>query len=229
MRDGDSTCARSSRGIPRGAVWLLDNYDSFTRNLADLLGQLGARVHVVRNDETTPEEVLASRPAGVVLSPGPRTPREAGVSIALVRACAAAAEAAIARGRPPAPLLGVCLGHQAIGEAFGGRTVRARRPVHGRATAVRHRGEGWLRGLPSPFLAARYHSLVVDEARLPDALVVTARSEEGEVMAMRHRTLPIEGVQFHPESYLTPHGPRILAAFLRAAGVAARDPERVVR
>jgi anthranilate synthase/aminodeoxychorismate synthase-like glutamine amidotransferase len=221
MRDASATSVRSSRGIPPGAIWLLDNYDSFTRNLSDLLHQLGARVIVVRNDETTPEEVLAARPAGVVLSPGPRTPSEAGISVALVRACAA--------GTPPVPVLGVCLGHQAIGEAFGGRTVRAKRPVHGRATSVRHRGEGWLAGIPSPFPAARYHSLVVDERRLPPELEVTGRSVEGEVMAMRHRSLPIEGVQFHPESYLTPHGPRILAAFLRAAGVRARDPARVVR
>jgi anthranilate synthase/aminodeoxychorismate synthase-like glutamine amidotransferase len=221
MPSAPTTSARSSARFPRGAVWLLDNYDSFTRNLADLLEQLGGRVVVVRNDATTPEEVLAARPAGVVVSPGPKTPREAGISVALVRACAA--------GTPPVPLLGVCLGHQAIGEAFGARTVRARRPVHGRATSVRHRGDGWLAGLPSPFPAARYHSLVVAESSLPADLAVTARSAEGEVMAMRHRARPIEGVQFHPESYLTPDGPRVLAAFLRAAGVRVRDPARVVR
>jgi anthranilate synthase component 2 len=200
-------------------VWLVDNYDSFTRNLADLLVQLGARVHVVRNDAATVAQVLAARPAGIVLSPGPRTPREAGISVPLVRAAA----------RARIPLLGVCLGHQAIGEAFGGRTVRGRRPVHGRATPVRHRGRGWLAGLPSPFLAARYHSLVVDDRTRPEVLEVTARSGDGLPMALRHRTLPIEGVQFHPESFLTPHGPRILAAFLRAAGIAPNDPDRVVR
>jgi anthranilate synthase/aminodeoxychorismate synthase-like glutamine amidotransferase len=200
-------------------VWLVDNYDSFTRNLEDLLVQLGARVHVVRNDEATVAEVLAARPAGIVLSPGPRTPSEAGISVPLVRAAA----------REEVPLLGVCLGHQAIGEAFGGRTVRGRRPVHGRATPVRHRGRGWLEGLPSPFLAARYHSLVVDDRTRPEVLEVTARSDDGEPMALRHKTLPIEGVQFHPESFLTPQGPRILAAFLRAAGIAPNDPDRVVR
>jgi anthranilate synthase/aminodeoxychorismate synthase-like glutamine amidotransferase len=221
MPSAPTTSARSSARIPRGAIWLLDNYDSFTRNLADLLEQLGARVVVVRNDATTPRAVLSARPAGVVVSPGPKTPSEAGISVALVRACAAAT--------PPVPVLGVCLGHQAIGEAFGGRTVRARRPVHGRATVVSHRGEGWLAGLPCPFPAARYHSLVVDGRRLPEDLVVTAWSTEGEVMALRHRSLPIEGVQFHPESYLTPDGPRILAAFLKAAGVRGRDPVRVVR
>src|SRR5262245_10681707 len=221
MRGGSTGSGSSSRRIPPGAVWILDNYDSFTGNLAHLLAQLGATVHVVRNDATTVAAVLRGRPRGVVVSPGPRTPREAGISIPLIRACA--------RARPPIPVLGVCLGHQALGEAFGGRTVRGRRPVHGRATAVRHRGEGWLAGLPSPFPAARYHSLVVDEATLPEDLRVTARSEEGEILAMRHRALPLEGVQFHPESYLTPHGPRILAAFLRAAGLPARRPARVVR
>jgi anthranilate synthase component 2 len=202
-------------------VWLVDNYDSFTENLAHALAMLGATVVVARNDAVSVARVLAARPAAVVLSPGPRTPREAGISVPLVVACAAL--------RPAVPLLGVCLGHQAIGEAFGARIGRAVRPVHGRATPVVHRGEGVLAGLPSPFDAARYHSLVVEPASMPESLVATAWSREGEVMALRHASLPIEGVQFHPESYLTPVGPRILAAFLRRAGVRARSPRSVVR
>ncbi|MBL9086218.1 MAG: aminodeoxychorismate/anthranilate synthase component II [Planctomycetia bacterium] len=193
---------------------VVDNYDSFTHNLAHLLAQLGADVAVVRNDGATVAEVLAARPAGVVLSPGPLSPAEAGISVALVRACA--------RATPPVPVFGVCLGHQAIGVAFGGRVGRAVRPVHGRATAVRSTRRGLLAGLPRTFRAARYHSLVVDEASLPAALEVVARSPEGEVMAVAHRTLPVDGVQFHPESFLTPHGPAILAAFLRRCGLRPR-------
>ena len=198
---------------PRPVV-VVDNYDSFTRNLAHLLAQLGADVVVVRHDEATVAQVLAARPAGVVVSPGPLSPAEAGISVPLVRACA--------RATPPVPVLGVCLGHQAIGVAFGGRVARAVRPVHGRATTVRSTRRGLLATLPRTFRAARYHSLVVDEATLPAALEVTARSPEGEVMALRHRVLPVEGVQFHPESFLTPHGPAILAAFLRRCGLRPR-------
>jgi anthranilate synthase component II len=172
----------------------------------------------VRNDEVSVEEVLAARPAGVVISPGPRSPHEAGISTALVVACA--------QSTPPIPLLGVCLGHQAIGVAFGGRVVRARAPIHGRATAIRHRGVGVLRGLPNPFLAARYHSLVVDPDALPAALFVHARSSEGEIMGFLHRSLPIEGVQFHPESFLTPEGPRMIETFLRRCGL-ARSRSRI--
>lgn len=201
------------RRRPRPVV-VVDNYDSFTHNLAHLLAQLGADVAVVRNDGATVAEVLAARPAGVVLSPGPLSPAEAGISVALVRACA--------RATPPVPVFGVCLGHQAIGVAFGGRVGRAVRPVHGRATAVRSTRRGLLAGLPRTFRAARYHSLVVDEASLPAALEVVARSPEGEVMAVAHRTLPVDGVQFHPESFLTPHGPAILAAFLRRCGLRPR-------
>lgn len=207
-------------GSPRG-VLVVDNVDSFPWNLAHLLAQLGADVAVVRNDATTVAEVLEARPRGVLLSPGPKTPAEAGISVPLVRACAAA--------RDPLPLFGVCLGHQAIGSAFGARIVRAAVPVHGRATDVMHRGAGCLAGLPSPFRAARYHSLVVEEASLPSELVVTARSREGEIMAMRHRRRPVEGVQFHPESYLTPEGPRILARFLATCGIATRPAASVVR
>lgn len=205
---------------PRG-VLVVDNVDSFPWNLAHLLAQLGADVAVVRNEAVTVDEVLAARPRGVLLSPGPKTPAEAGISIELVRACAASAERF--------PLFGVCLGHQAIGAAFGARIVRAAAPVHGRATDVVHRGEGCLAGLPSPFRAARYHSLVVEEASLPRELAVTARSAEGEIMALRHRRRPIEGVQFHPESYLTPEGPRILAAFLATCGILVRPVASVVR
>jgi len=222
---------RSSRGrIVRGRVLpaggpcgivLIDNYDSFTENLAHLLAQLGASVTVVRNDAATVARVIAARPQGVVISPGPHAPRDAGVSVPLIRACA--------RARPAIPVLGVCLGHQAIGEAFGARTVRARRPVHGRALPVRHAGRGSLRGLRSPFLAARYHSLVIDPDSLPGVLEVTARSDEGEIMAVLHRDLPVEGVQFHPESHLTAVGPRILAAFLRRCGERPRPAREVVR
>lgn len=214
--------ARPGRLLPRlprrtrgpGPVVLLDNYDSFTQNLAHLLAMLGADVAVVRHDAATVDEVLAVRPAGVVVSPGPLSPREAGISVALIRACAAA--------RPPVPVLGVCLGHQALGVAFGGAVRRARRPVHGRATSIRSRRRGLLAGLPARFRAARYHSLVVDRRTLPDGLEVTATSAEGEIMALEHRTLPLAGVQFHPESFLTPHGPAVLAAFLRRCGLRLR-------
>jgi anthranilate synthase/aminodeoxychorismate synthase-like glutamine amidotransferase len=205
---------------PRGAVWLVDNYDSFTENLAHLLAQLGATAFVARNDERSTRAVLAARPVGVVVSPGPCTPSEAGVSVDVIRACA--------RRPAPIPVLGVCLGHQAIGAAFGARVVAALEPVHGWATAIHHEGAGLLAGLPSPFPAARYHSLVVGRP-LPSDLEETARSDRGEVMALRHRRYPIEGVQFHPESYLTPHGPRILAAFLRRCGLRPRRPAQVVR
>jgi len=210
---------RPPSAAPRGAVWVVDNYDSFTENLAHVLAQLGADVFVARNDERDVADVLAARPAAVVVSPGPCTPAEAGISVDLVSACAAA--------RPPVPVLGVCLGHQAIAVAFGGRVVRAREPVHGRATPIRHDRKGSFRGLRSPLRAARYHSLVV--AALPPSLEVSARSARGETMALRHRTLPVEGFQFHPESYLTPDGPRLLAAFLRRAGRRPRAPSRVVR
>jgi anthranilate synthase component 2 len=207
----------SSTVFPRGGgrgVVLIDNYDSFTINLAHRIAERGVDVAVVRNDETTVEEVLAARPAGVVISPGPRSPREAGISVPLVVACAGAT--------PPIPLLGVCLGHQAIGVAFGGRVVRALAPVHGRATAIRHGNVGVLFGLPNPFLAARYHSLVIDSDALPAEFLVHARSREGEIMGVLHRRLPIEGVQFHPESFLTPQGPRMIEAFLRRCGLRLR-------
>jgi anthranilate synthase component 2 len=202
-------------------VWVVDNYDSFTENLAHLLAQLGATVFVARNDERSVAQVLRARPAGVVVSPGPCTPAEAGVSVDLIRACG--------RARPPVPVLGVCLGHQAIGAAYGARVVRAREPVHGRATSIRHRGAGLLAGLPSPLRAARYHSLVVSPTGLPPALRPTAWSTSGEIMGLAHASLPVEGVQFHPESYLTDVGPRLLCAFLRRCGLRPRPASRVRR
>jgi anthranilate synthase/aminodeoxychorismate synthase-like glutamine amidotransferase len=192
-------------------VFVVDNYDSFTHNAVDLLAQLGARVAVARNDEVEVEEIEASGARAVVLSPGPGRPEEAGITVEAVR-----------RLGPRLPILGICLGHQAIAVAYGGRVVRAAEPLHGSASDVSHRGEGLLRGLPSPFRAARYHSLVVDPRRIGRGLRPTARSDRGEVMAIRHRLHPVEGVQFHPESYLTPLGPRILRAFLRRAGVGTR-------
>ena len=182
---------------------MIDNYDSFTYNLVQYLGELGEEVHTVRNDAITIEGIEALRPGRIVISPGPGTPDEAGISLAAIRHFA---------GR--VPILGVCLGHQAIGQAFGGRVVRNHRVVHGKASPVRHRGAGVLRGLPTPFLAARYHSLVIEPDHCPDCLEVTARTEDGEIMGVRHRTLPIEGVQFHPESILTACGKQLLANFL---------------
>ncbi|GAB4288717.1 MAG: hypothetical protein Kow0067_14400 [Coriobacteriia bacterium] len=189
-------------------ILVIDNYDSFTYNLVQLVAALGAEVRVERNDAVTPAQVVAMAPAGVIVSPGPGLPADAGASVAVVRA---AAEAGI-------PVLGVCLGHQAIAEAFGGRVVRAPRPVHGKTADVFHSGEGLLAGMPNPFTATRYHSLVVDLPSLPLELEVTARTDDGLVMAMRHRTLPVHGVQFHPESVLTPEGVKVLENFLALAG-----------
>jgi anthranilate synthase component 2 len=187
-------------------VILIDNYDSFTWNLAHMLDTAGARVEVVRNDEVTASQVIEAGPAGVVISPGPCAPAEAGISVAAVTACAQAG----------VPLLGICLGHQAIGVAFGAQVVKAPSPVHGQAFPVTHRGRGVLAGLPSPFQATRYHSLILDEATLPPDLAVTARTD-GIVMAVRHRSRPVEGVQFHPESILTTHGSAIIASFVAGA------------
>jgi para-aminobenzoate synthetase / 4-amino-4-deoxychorismate lyase len=201
--------APAPRAVPSAArplVILIDNYDSFTWNLAHLLETVGAHVEVVRNDEVTASQVIAAGPTGVVISPGPCAPAEAGISIAAVTACAHAG----------VPLLGICLGHQAIGAAFGAQVVKAPSPVHGKAFPVTHHGHGVLAGLPNPFQATRYHSLVIDEATLPPDLVVTARTD-GIAMAVSHRTRPIEGVQFHPESILTTHGSTIIAGFVAAA------------
>jgi anthranilate synthase component 2 len=183
---------------------MIDNYDSFTFNLVQYLGELGAEMDVVRNDQATVEDLLGRDPAGVVISPGPGEPTGAGISIACVHACAE-------RGLP---LLGVCLGHQAIGAAFGARIVRARSIMHGKVSRIEHDGRGVFEGIASPIEATRYHSLVVEEASCPDVLEITARTSDGEIMGLRHRALPIEGVQFHPESILTAEGKRLLGNFL---------------
>ena len=185
-------------------ILLLDNYDSFTFNVADLLAKLGAEVRVFRNDAISVEEAERLRPSRLVISPGPGRPEDSGVTLALLRRFA---------GR--IPILGVCLGHQAIACAFGGEVVRAGKPMHGKTSRIHHTGEGVFRGLPNPFAATRYHSLAVRRKSLPASLEVTAEAEDGEVMGLRHKELPIEGVQFHPESILTPDGWRILANFLR--------------
>jgi len=184
-------------------VLLVDNYDSFVWNLAQALGALGAEPEVVRNDAVDLERLAADPPDRVVVSPGPRGPADAGASMGVIRALA---------GR--VPILGVCLGHQCIAEAFGGRVVRAPRPRHGKTSEILHDGRGVLRGVPSPLLAARYHSLAVEESSLPASLAVTARSGDGVVMGLRHRAWAVEGVQFHPESFLTPAGPALLRNFL---------------
>lgn len=193
---------------------LIDNYDSFTYNLVHYLGELGADVVVKRNDALDVQAVLALRPECIVLSPGPCDPAQAGICLPLT---AAAAEARI-------PLLGVCLGHQTIGQAFGGNVVRCHEIVHGKMGSMHHAGKGVFRGLPSPFLATRYHSLIVDRATLPDCLEVTAWLEDGTIMGLRHRERLIEGVQFHPESIASEHGHQLLRNFLDEAKAAARVP-----
>ena len=182
---------------------VIDNFDSFTFNLVQYFGQLGVEQRVFRNNEITPEAALALNPDRVLLSPGPCSPREAGVTLDIIKAFA---------GRKP--ILGVCLGHQSIGHYFGGRVVRAGRLMHGKTSPILHRGTDLFRGLPSPFRATRYHSLLVERATLPDCLEVTAETAEGEIMGLRHRTLPVWGVQFHPESIATEHGMNILQNFL---------------
>ena len=185
-------------------ILVLDNYDSFTYNLVQYLGELGAEVKVIRNDEATVDEVAALQPERIVISPGPCTPNEAGISLELIRRLA---------GR--VPILGVCLGHQAIGQAFGGKVVRARRVMHGKVSRVHHDGRGVFRDVPQDFTATRYHSLVVERASLPPALEESAQSEDGEIMGLRHRALAVEGVQFHPEALLTEHGHKMLENFLK--------------
>jgi len=184
-------------------VLVLDNYDSFTFNLVQYLGELGAAVRVVKNDETTPETIRGDAPDGLVISPGPCTPNEAGISLACVEKLS---------GR--LPILGVCLGHQAIGQAFGGKVVRAGRLMHGRTSPIEHDGRGVFAGLPLPFEATRYHSLLVERESLPDCLEVSAWTAEGEIMGLRHRQLEVQGVQFHPESILTAAGKRLVANWL---------------
>jgi len=183
---------------------VIDNYDSFTYNLVQFLGELGAEPVVRRNDQVTVQEIADGGYSGIVISPGPGEPKGAGISLAAIRQLGG-----------QLPILGVCLGHQAIGEAFGGRIVRAPRPIHGKASRVKHDGRGIFNGLPPEIEVARYHSLVIEPNSCPDVLEVTATTADGIIMGVRHRTLPIEGVQFHPESVLTSNGMHILSNFLR--------------
>jgi anthranilate synthase/aminodeoxychorismate synthase-like glutamine amidotransferase len=187
-------------------ILLIDNYDSFTFNLVHFLGDLGARCEVWRNDKLTVDQAMARAPEAIVLSPGPCTPNEAGICLELIAAAAG-----------KIPILGVCLGHQAIGQAFGGKVVRAPAPMHGKQRRISHSASDIFAGLPSPFLATRYHSLVVERDGLPEPLVPTAWTEDGLIMGMRHRALPVFGVQFHPESIVTEHGHALLGNFLAIA------------
>lgn len=183
-------------------VLVIDNYDSFTYNLVQYLGELGVETRVVKNDAIDLEGIAKDAPGGVLISPGPCTPNEAGVSLAAV-------------ANAHVPVLGVCLGHQSIGQAFGGKVVRAARLMHGRTSPILHDGTGVFEGLPSPFEATRYHSLVVDRSSLPDCLAITAWTAEGEIMGLRHKERDVEGVQFHPESVLTTHGKQLLANWVK--------------
>jgi anthranilate synthase component II len=185
---------------------LIDNYDSFTFNLVHFLGDLGAEVSVRRNDKITTAEIADADPDAIVLSPGPCTPKEAGICLGLIEEVAG-----------KIPILGVCLGHQAIGDAFGGKVVRAPTPVHGKLSAIRHEGAGIFRGINAPFQATRYHSLVVERASLPAALTITAETDDGLIMGLAHKALPVHGVQFHPESIASEHGHVILHNFLDIA------------
>lgn len=186
-------------------ILMIDNYDSFTYNLVQYVGELGEELQVYRNDKITLEEIERLNPDYLMISPGPCTPNEAGISMDGIRHFAG-----------KIPILGVCLGHQSIGQVFGGKVVRAERLMHGKTSDVFHDGKTIFEGIPSPFTAARYHSLLVEEVSLPDELEVTARTAEGEIMAVRHRDYPIEGVQFHPESIITQHGKQLLKNFLTA-------------
>jgi anthranilate synthase/aminodeoxychorismate synthase-like glutamine amidotransferase len=195
-------------------ILVIDNYDSFVHNLARYLRELGWSTQVVRNDGFSLDEIAALKPSHIVISPGPCTPNEAGISVATVR-----------RFGPTIPILGVCLGHQSIGQAFGGRIVRARRPMHGKTSMIRHNGAGIFANLPNPLRATRYHSLVVAKEDLPEDLVVTAESQEGEIMALSHRRHPIVGLQFHPEAVLTEHGYDLLRNFLGRSVTGQRAAE----
>jgi anthranilate synthase component 2 len=188
-------------------ILMIDNYDSFTYNLVQYLGELGAEVAVFRNDEISVEKVQAMRPSHIVLSPGPCTPNEAGITLPVLQRLAG-----------KAPILGVCLGHQAIGQAFGGKVVRAKEVMHGKVSRIEHDGKGVFSDIPDAFVATRYHSLVVQRESLPACLEVTAQAEDGEIMGLRHRSLPVEGVQFHPEAMLTEHGHKMLQNFLQGTG-----------
>ncbi len=189
-------------------IILIDNYDSFTYNLYQYLSELGAEVLVHRNDKVTVDEVLAAKPQAIVISPGPCTPNEAGICCDLIE---------VAAGR--VPLLGVCLGHQCIGQVFGGDIVRAPRLMHGKTSEILHDGQGIFEDIPSPFTAVRYHSLVIEPDTMPACLELTAHTDMGEIMGVRHREFAVEGVQFHPESIMTEHGKQLLSNFLQMAGV----------
>ncbi|MBI2059817.1 MAG: aminodeoxychorismate/anthranilate synthase component II [Nitrospirae bacterium] len=184
-------------------ILVIDNYDSFTYNLVQYVEELGAKVEVHRNDKITLDQIKKKAPEKIVISPGPCTPKEAGISVELIRTF-----------HEQIPILGVCLGHQSIGAAFGGRIVQAKKIMHGKTSKISHDGKSLFRALPNPFEATRYHSLVIEEASLPECLTVTARSEDKEIMGVRHKDSPLEGVQFHPESILTTEGKKLLANFL---------------
>ncbi|MDX2158591.1 MAG: aminodeoxychorismate/anthranilate synthase component II [Hyphomicrobiaceae bacterium] len=191
---------------------LIDNYDSFTYNLVHYLGELGAVPEVVRNDKITVSAAMALKPKAIVLSPGPCTPDEAGICLDLIRAAG-----------PTVPILGVCLGHQAIGQAYGGKVIRAPQPMHGKLSTVRSTGRGVFKGLPQRFEVTRYHSLIVERASLPDCLDITAETDDGLIMGLSHKTHPVHGLQFHPESIASEHGHDLLANFLEVAGL---EPQR---
>lgn len=195
-------------------ITLIDNYDSFTYNLVHFMGEIGAQVEVCRNDKISVQQVLDRRPEAIVLSPGPCTPDEAGICLDLIHA---------ARGT--IPILGVCLGHQSIGQAYGGKIVRIEPVMHGKLSPIRHSGKGVFAGLPDPFAATRYHSLVIDRDSLPDCLEITAETEDGIIMGVAHRAAPVHGVQFHPESIASEHGHQLLANFLNIAGIATTPRE----
>jgi anthranilate synthase component 2 len=199
---------------------LIDNYDSFTYNLFHYLGELGARLEVHRNDKITVDEVMAKHPQGIILSPGPCTPDTAGICLDLIQRAAAAT----------VPLFGVCLGHQAIGQVFGGKVVRAPKPMHGKVSQVHHTGKGVFRDVPNDFNATRYHSLTIEPEAFPEALEITAESDDGVIQGLQHKSLPIFGVQFHPESIASEHGHKILANFLQDCGTNLRmDPPKFDR
>ncbi len=183
---------------------LLDNYDSFTYNVYQLLCQLGAEVEVIRNDKTTVDEIRAQKYAGIVLSPGPGIPQDAGITEQVIREL-----------KGETPMLGICLGHQAIGEVFGAKVVRAKEIIHGKTSPLRHNGKGLYEGVPQDIPIGRYHSLILDRETLPDCLAITSDLADGTIMGVRHKTYPIEGIQFHPESILTPDGPALMKNFLR--------------
>jgi len=196
-------------------ILMIDNYDSFTYNLYQYLGELGQDVRVFRNDQISVGDIAALKPKHIVISPGPCTPNEAGISVA-----------AVERFGGNIPMLGVCLGHQSIGQAYGGKIIRARQLMHGKTSMIHHRGEGVFAGLPSPFEATRYHSLVIERESLPACLEITAWTDDSEIMGVRHRSHAVEGVQFHPESLLTEHGHKLLANFL---GIRFDEPESARR